>query len=322
MRRFPSTEAENPLVHFVILNWNQTDLTLACLQSVFNQDYPALRVIVVDNGSTDGSASIIKSAYPQATVLETGTNVGYSLGNNIGIQCAMQDKADYVFLLNNDTELDRYMLSELVAVAESDPEIGVTGPTMLYYGAPETIWCAGNSIDWHSGATHRLRADNDVRTLVNESNEQVDFITSCAVCIKRMVFEEIGLMDKRFFIYYDEADWFVRAATAGWRTVYVPSAKMWHKVSATMGESSPSTDYYMVRNSFLFLAKNLHGTRRVRSIAIRAFDVMRMIAAYTLKNRNAVRLRNRDAKLLAIRDALLGRWGQMGKDVAVILAVS
>src|SRR5205823_1680317 len=124
------------------------------------------------------------------------------------------------------------------------------------------IWCAGNIIDWGTGSTARLRADTPVSSVARLACQDVDFITSCAVCIKRGVFDDVGLMDERYFIYYDETDWFARASEAGWRAVYVPSARMWHKVSSTMGVASPLTDYYMSRNRYLFLSKNLAGFRR------------------------------------------------------------
>jgi hypothetical protein len=313
----PATN-ESPSVMFVVVNWNQRQLTLDCLASLRHQHYGNFAVVLVDNGSRDGSLLAVHEAFPEVTVLENGYNLGIAAANNVGIRYAMEANSDYIFLLNNDTVVDPEMLERLVAVAESDPRIGVTGPTMFYYDEPEMIWCGGNSIDWGTGNTSRLRSGQHVSSFGDVTLFHVDFITSCAVCIKRRVFETTGLMDERYFIYYDETDWFARASAMGWLTVYVPRARMWHKVSATMGESSPTTDYYMVRNKFLFLAKNLSGVPKLVALVRAGLHTSLAIVAYSVKNQGGKRLGNRNAKLLGMRDAVLYRWGPMGSDVARI----
>lgn len=311
-----------PSVVFVVVNWNQRQLTLDCLKSLFEQHYVNFSVVVVDNGSQDDSVSAIREAFPQVVVCENGRNLGIAAANNIGIRYALDKEADYVFLLNNDTTVDPDMLAQLVSVAESEATIGMTGPSMLYFDQPDTIWCGGNRIDWRTGGTERLLAGASFAAVAHRDCERVDFITSCAVCIKSVVFRSSGLMDERFFIYYDETDWFARAAAAGWETVYVPQARMWHKVSATMGTSSPTTDYYMVRNSFLFLAKNLRGGRRLVALSRAGLHNLRTILAFTLRRRYEVRRSNRNAKLLGLRDACLGRWGVIPPEVVSQCAAS
>ncbi|MEJ2598007.1 MAG: glycosyltransferase family 2 protein [Anaerolineales bacterium] len=318
MKGTESAAKKRPLVVFAVVNWNQCQLTLDCLASLREQTYPNFSVVLVDNGSVDGSAGAVREQFPEVTVLENGRNLGIAGANNVGIRWALDAGADYVFLLNNDTIVDSDMLDHLVRVTEADPTIGMAGPTMLFFDQPETIWCAGNSIDWNSGETNRLREGDSLSTVREADLEEVDFITSCAVLIKRAVFEQVGLMDERYFIYYDETDWFARASASGWRSVYVPWARMWHKVSASMGESSPRTDYYMIRNRFLFLSKNLDGFHKAFSLTWAAARNLKIIAAYTLKNRTAKRLANRDAKYLGLRDAIVGRWGEMGPDVSVV----
>jgi GT2 family glycosyltransferase len=306
----------SPSVVFVVVNWNQRQLTLDCLASLQQQNYRNFAIALVDNGSTDDSVSAVRAAFPDVAVFENGSNLGIAAANNVGIRYALEAKADYVFLLNNDTVVDPEMLGHLVEVAESDPRIGMTGPTMLYFDQPEIIWCAGNSIDWRDGSTARLRAGDHRNSLDTSSVYAVDFITSCAVCIKSSVLEAVGLMDERYFIYYDETDWFARASAQGWKAVYVPRAMMWHKVSATMGESSPTTDYYMSRNRFLFLAKNLSGLHRPLALTRAALRTGLTIAAYSIKNQQRRRLANRNAKLAGLQDALRNRWGPMRAEVA------
>ena len=250
----------HPTVAIVILTWNQRDLTLDCLASLAELDYPAdrLQIIVVDNGSIDNTAQAIREHYPSVTVLENGENLGFAEGNNVGMRHALEGDAEYIMLLNNDTVVHPSMLNELLAVTKSDPNVGIVGPKMLYFDRPDVIWCAGNQIDWRAGGTIRLQAEQSDNGL-GEQLREADFITACAICLRRQVIEQIGLLDPRFFIYYEEADWCMRAQAAGWRVLYVPRARLWHKVSAAMGTTSPATDYYMNRNVLLFLTKNQRG---------------------------------------------------------------
>jgi GT2 family glycosyltransferase len=303
-------DQSKPCVTFVVVNWNQCQLTLDCLASLYQQSYPNFSVVLVDNGSQDESVSTIRKAYPDVTIIEHRRNLGIAAANNSGIRQALQLDTDYIFLLNNDTVVAPDMLTSLVEVAEHESDIGITGPTMLYFDHPETIWSAGNKLDWHTGMSFLLRNNEPVSSVSNASCEEVDYIATCAACIKRTVFENVGLMDERFFIYYDETDWFARASAAGWRSVYVPQAKMWHKVSATMGQSSPTTDYYMVRNKYLFLTKNLRGYKKILALTRAALFDLRVILAYTVKDQKGTRRGNRNAKLFALRDVVLGRWGQ------------
>lgn len=138
------------------------------------------------------------------------------------------------------------------------------------------------------------------------------------MCWKRQVIEQVGVLDPRFFIYYEETDWCVRARAAGWRIVYVPQSLLWHRISAAMGTASPATAYYMTRNSLLFLSKHLRGWRRAITLARVGGRDLLAIGAYTFKSHAGARRPNRDARLMALRDALLGRWGRMGQDVAAI----
>jgi hypothetical protein len=305
-----------PTVALIVLTWNQRDLTLDCLASLAALDYPAdrLEVVVVDNGSVDGTAEAVRAAYPGVTVLETGENLGYAGGNNVGIRYALQGVAEYIMLLNNDTVVDPQMLTVLIRAIEQDSTIGIVTPKVYYYNEPSRIWCAGASIDWKWGGSTRLQAeqvDDD-----SESLRDVDFASGCAMCWRRQVIEQIGVLDPRFFIYYEETDWCVRAHAAGWRIVYEPRARIWHRISSAMGATSPATDYYMTRNVLLFLGKNLTGISRAVALARVGVRNILAIVAYTAKSHGGQRTRHRNARLLALRDAMLGRWGKMGADVA------
>jgi GT2 family glycosyltransferase len=307
-------------VAVIVLTWNQRDLTLGCLHSLSEVEYPpaSLNIILVDNGSTDGTTQAVRQQYPEVQILEPGENLGFAEANNLGMRHALAQRPDYLLLLNNDTIVDPLFLTELIRVAEADPHVGIVGPKMYYYDQPDVIWCAGNAILWSTGRTVRLQAEQRDLEARNGSPYPVDFVTACAVAVKRQVVDEIGLLDPRFFIYYEEVDWCLRAAAHGYRAMVAPASRIWHKVSAAMGATSPATDYYMNRNVFLFLAKHRHGWAGSRSLLQTACQQLLAIAAYTAQPHGGRRLPHRNARLLALRDAALGRWGKMGPDVALI----
>lgn len=135
-------------VAIIILNWNGRDDTLACLHSLCHIDYPNFQIVVVDNHSSDDSVAVIQKEYPHITLIQTDENLGYVGGNNVGLTFARQQNFDYALLLNNDTEVDPQFLQVLVAAAEADPAVGIVGPTIYYFDAPQTIWSAGGAINW------------------------------------------------------------------------------------------------------------------------------------------------------------------------------
>lgn len=310
---------KSPRVYFVVLNWNQPEMTADCLNSLAEQDYPNFHVVVVDNGSTDGSAAMLRERFPWATVLEIPENVGYSCGNNVGLEYVLERDADYVFLLNNDTEVDPHMLTQLVEVAESNPQIGMVGPTMYCADPPNMIWGGDNWIDWRRARMIRRRFGelDDGSEFQKQPPRDVHYIDTCAVLVKREVIGNIGLMNGDYFINFDDLDWNVRARKAGYRIVYVPAARMWHKVSVTMGLASPATTYYMTRNSLLFFWTHAPGVWKVLAPLQIILGTVRTIGAWTLKTRYHTEIfrRKRDANLLALRDFILGRFGRMGMDV-------
>jgi GT2 family glycosyltransferase len=240
-------------VVIIVLNWNGLVDTLACLESLEALDYQNIELIVVDNGSTDGSVAAIRGQCPQAMVIETGKNLGYTGGNNIGIEWAMAQVADYILLLNNDTEVAPDFLSLLVEVAEADPSVGMVGPLIYYHDRPQVIWSAGGAVDWERGSTRMLGLDEADHDQFGLAPRPVDFITGCALLIKSSVVEQIGPLDDRFFVYYEDAEWGARATRAGFKNLIVPQAKVWHKITPVQQAVSPLVYYYMTRNRLLFL---------------------------------------------------------------------
>lgn len=319
MMKMDRTE-QQPLVTFVILNWNQPEMTAECLDSIRQQDYDNYRVLVVDNGSRDNSVEVLNERFPWVELLALEENVGYGMGNNAGIEHVLRTSTDYVFLLNNDTVVAPDMLSILVNVAEADPRIGIVGPTMYYYEPPDVIWSGENTVNWRTGEVTRKNMGEHVSQdlLRQMENRKIDHVDTCASLVKREVFESIGMLDPRYFINYEDLDFDLRAKQAGFDLVYVPRAFMWHKVSLAMGFASPATTYYMTRNALtLFWARAPLQWKlfAVFSILVRT---VRTMTAWALrpKYRSEIYQQKRRANAYALRDFFFRRSGRMGEDVA------
>lgn len=308
-----------PRVAIVVLNWNNAPDTLACLQSLLLLSYPAYTVSVVDNGSTDGSVAQISGRFPQIEIVQLSTNLGYAEGNNVGVRHVLKTQPAYVCILNNDTIVDPNCLEALVNEAESGPNIGMVGPKGYFFEPPDMVYTAGGLVDWRRGTViHRgmWQREREVGQLFADGPADVDFIDGCCVLVRADVIERIGLLDPRYYLNFEDADWCVRAGRAGFRIRYTPDAVLWHRLSASLGMGSPRKTYYMTRNALLFFWTHLYGWRRGRALAQIVKRNLGHIAAWTLKPeyRQTARAK-RDACLMALRDALLGRFGEMGTDV-------
>jgi GT2 family glycosyltransferase len=262
----------------------------------------------VDNASSDGSVDAVRAAYPQMTLIETGANLGFTGGNNIGIERALKQGADYVLLLNNDTVTAPDMLDLMVNAMEANPSAGVSGPMIYYYDAPDTIWSAGGSIDWPRGTTSMIGLNEDDHGQYGDAPRPVDFVTGCALLARRDVWERAGLLDDRFFMYYEETEWCVRAARAGYGIIHVPGAMLWHKISIEARAASPRTYYYMTRNRLLFLRRSRAG---LRTWLYTWGEYGRTFASWTLRPKWADRRHLRGTMLRAIRDYSSGRFGPL-----------
>jgi len=304
-----------PRVAIIILNWNGLTDTLECLESLAHLDYPNYEVVVVDNGSTDGSVEAIQKHFPDVALIENDQNLGYAEGNNRGVEYALQAGIDYVFVLNNDTVLCQDILNRLVVVAEAHPRVGAVGPKIYYNAQPRRIWFAGGVIDWQRGVTVNLGAgEDDVGQF--EQVRSVDFLAGCALLIKREAWKDVGSFDSRFFMYWEEVDWCTRAQRAGYGLLFVPQAKMWHKISPADQSYSPRILYYMTRNRLLFLHKNLLFPRKVIVLARCIWDVCRTIAGFLRCGKRM----QAGALTRGALDFFRGRFGQAstisGKDFA------
>ena len=297
-----------PQVEVIVLNWNGLQDTLACLASLARVDYPRVRITVVDNGSIDGSPALLRQRFPGLTVIETGENLGYASGNNVGLRCAVERGADYVLLLNNDTEVAPDFLRRMVEVADADPRVGVAGPTIYYYDQPQLIWSAGGAIDWARGRTQMIGLGELDEGQFGTEPREVDFITGCALLVRREALERVGLLDGQFFLYYEEVEWCVRVRRGGFKVLHVPGARVWHKIPLDARGDSPEVHYYMTRNRLLFLRLTGAGWRAWMHTLVGEYA--RTLLAWSLRPRWRGKAPLRQAMVAAIADAGRGRWGR------------
>ena len=294
-----------PRVVIIILNWNGITDTLACLDSVRHLDYANHEVVVVDQNSNDGSREAIANQYGEVTLIRNEDNLGFARGNNIGIQHAMDRGADYILLLNNDTIVLSTFLSALMAAAIEHPDFDIFGPKIVFDSDPEVIWAAGSHIEWRKAICVQ-RGYQEIDRGQYDTTVEVNALSGCAMMISRRAFRTVGTLDSRFFAYYEETDWCARATKAGLRILYVPTAVVRHKVSRTIGPSSPAIAFYMVRNNLLFVWKNSAGFRRLSLIGRSLHREARAICSGLIRGRREEAV----VRLSAIAAFLFRRFGK------------
>lgn len=239
-------------VSIVILNYQVKKLALKCIKSVVKSDYNNLDIIVVDNNSGDEIEKDLKNGH--VNFIQTGFNLGYSGGNNQGINKALANGADYVFILNPDTEISERCISELVKYAEEE-NADIVGPK-IHFKNNQTIWFAGGIFDLQN-VLGSHRGVNEIDNGQYEKVEETDFITGAAMMVRKEVFTKVGLLDERYFLYYEDSDFCFRAKQVGFKIMYIPSAVVFHENAKSTGLGSSLQDYYITRNRMLFASKFL-----------------------------------------------------------------
>ncbi len=295
-----------PKVISVILNTNRREDTLACLESLRAGSYPNHSGIVLDNHSQDGSVEAIATRFPGVKLIELQDNLGYAGNNNVGIQAAVEQGADWVFVLNEDTILDPGCMARLVEVGERDPAIGVVGPMVYHYDEPDVIQSAGGTLNKKWEGDHLGKNEPDRGQFSNP--HPVDWISGCAIMVRKSAIEQAGVIDARFFYYWEETEWCVRIGRAGWKIVHVPQAKLWHKGVQRDYKPKPSLTYYDTRNHLLLLSKH---NAPLPAWINTWFQILRTITSWSVKPKWRSMAEHRDAMWQGMIDFLRRRWGQM-----------
>ena len=244
-----------PKVIVLILSYNGKDLLEEALNSYLNNDYSNYQVAVIDNGSTDGTQQYISATWPKVKILRTEKNLGYAGGLNFGLKYAFdQQKADYALTTNNDVRADQSLIGELVKVAEKDRTIGFTIGMTYHYDRPGVLQSVGRSehpITWKS---FHLGYNEIDRGQYNKVEER-PFCDDIHWLIRRELYEKTGGYDPNFRFQAEDFDWQVRAKKAGYKIMFTPLAKIWHKGSVTIGKDSPFKAYYDFRNPTIVIMK-------------------------------------------------------------------
>jgi hypothetical protein len=212
--------------------------------------------IVVDNGSSDGSAARLRRERPGLAVIESGANLGFAGGNEVGIRRALADpEVRWVLLLNTDVHVDPGFLPPLLAAC-ADPEVGAAGPKIFYHDPPDRLWAAGGRLRIRETVTRELgRGRPDGPRFSRPAD--VTYLTTCCLLVPRDALERVGPLDPAYFINVDDADWCRRALDAGYRLRYVPESRVWHKVAAASGGAySPVKNFHTARSNAIYVRRH------------------------------------------------------------------
>lgn len=248
-----------PLVYIILVNYKSYIDTIECIESLRNVDYDNFKVVIIENGSDDSSYEIIKQKCITEIVIKSNKNLGFAGGNNIGIEIAMNDMADYILLLNNDTVVEKDFLTNLIETFSYSPNVGIVGCKINYYNKKDIINYGGGEIIWNKFTTTFF--DTDKVDTNDTEIKDITFVSGCAMMISRSVVEKIGILDDSYFMYYEDTDYCARALKAGFRLLYQPKSKIYHKISSSSGGNlSPFVLYWSTRNRHKFRKKFAENT--------------------------------------------------------------
>jgi GT2 family glycosyltransferase len=297
---------KKPFVITIILNTNRREDTLACLESLALSTYENHKIIVLDNHSTDGSVQAINDAYPEVEVIALEENLGYAGNNNVGIEAALKHGADWVFVLNEDTIVAPDCISRLVEIGEKDLQTGIVGPMVYHHDEANVIQSAGGKLSEYWDGYHLGKNELDQGQFVEP--HLVDWISGCAIMVRRAAIEQAGMIDAQFFYYWEETEWCLRTSRAGWRIVHVPAAKIWHKGVQRNYTPKPLVTYYSTRSHLFMLLKH-HAP--AAAWIYNWGQIFRTLMSWTIKPKWRSKRDHRDAMWRGLIDFMRHRWGQM-----------
>lgn len=239
----------SPKVSIVLLNWNGWRDTACCLASLQELHYDNFEVIVVDNGSSDDSVLQLRDRFLSVTLLETGKNLGFAGGCNVGIRRALAGEAQFVWLLNTDTKVDSKALNELISAACRDERIAAVGSAIYSMSEPSQLqaW-GGGHVDFLLGRSrHFLKPVHD---------DALDYITGASLLLRSSALRSVGLLDEAFFFFWEDADLGFRLRKAHWKLAVAGAAKVWHRQSASLRGKDALLDTYFNQAATLFFRKH------------------------------------------------------------------
>jgi GT2 family glycosyltransferase len=269
----------------VILNWQQPEVTISCIRAVQGMEGADFDILLIDNGSADNSAEILQRQLPNIPFISLPKNLGFAAGCNIGLRQAIEQGYDYALLLNNDAFPEPDMLAQLLAVAGSD--IGLISPKILYH--PDRDY-----INFGGGTQHpqllELRDEAAGKKDGPEYNQtrEVDYLWGTCWLVNLAALDKVGLLDERFFMYYEDLDWSIRFRQANYRLLWVGRARLYHQESrSTGGADSPLRRYYLARSSILFFRRHGRLGQPLLIFFFRLGSAIKMVTRLLLTGRTA-----------------------------------
>lgn len=252
-----------PRISLITVNYNGLDLTRALICSVQRHVSTPLEIVVVDNGSRQDEAALLREEFAGITAIRSERNLGFAGGNNLGFRAA---RGEYLLLLNNDTEVEDDSLRYLCQTLDRRPELGAVCPKIRFFAPPRAIQFAGYTPLTRITLRNALVGFGEADDGRFDTPRDTPYAHGAAMMVRRSVLEKAGPMPEMYFLYYEELDWSVRIAQAGFGIAYDPRCTVFHKESATTGQQSPLRSFYLTRNRLLFARRNRHGAARTLSL--------------------------------------------------------
>jgi len=248
-----------PKICIVLLNWNGAKDSIECIKSLKKISYTNLEILVIDNNSEKNDKIFLTEELKRynISIIYNDSNVGFSEGNNIGINKAMKEDFEFVLLLNNDTVVELDFLEPLLNIFSKYDDVGIAAPQINYYDDKNKIWSKGGNISRIRGSGFAY--SDDIESDKKEDDKSVSFVSGCCMLIKKDLFKKIGLFDEKFYLYVEDTDFCYRTIQAGYKIYVSYDSKIYHKISgSTKVNLNQLPLYYVTRNRLYFAKKNLH----------------------------------------------------------------
>jgi GT2 family glycosyltransferase len=244
-----------PKVYIVILNYNSYEDTVECLDSIKAIDYPNYNVVIVDNKSTDGSGIKIKEKLKDILFISSNDNKGYANGNNLGIEYALKNGAEYICVLNNDVVVETDFLTKVINKFKDDSTLGIVGSCICDYYERDKIQSFGAYINLYTGLAQANYKGYEYKSLKDKVKE-VDYLGGACFVVKRDVFSKIGTIPENYFLFFEETEFCFKAKKAGFKLICLKDSRVYHKGSSTISKFAGLSYYFLNRNRVVFMRRN------------------------------------------------------------------
>jgi hypothetical protein len=288
----------------ILVNWKNYKDTEKCLSSLYKCVYHNFKIIVVDNESDPANSQDLKVQFPNIELLKSYENLGFTGGNNLGIKHAINQGADYVMLLNNDTIVENNFISPLLNHLEQNPKVGAVQPKIFLLNDPKTIWNAGGQLNSSIMTTSSI-GHNETDHGQYESPQTLDWITGCCILLRSEVINNVGMLNEQFFAYYEDVDWSLRIRDYGWQLMIEPESIIYHKAGASgkseiksrQGTLSPIIHFFNIRNHLYLI--------RIHKSGISTLIPVFLVVGKSLLYMSYFAIRGRFSKLKAVAKGLV-----------------